>query len=168
MTGSSTISEKEVSSLLQKCAFDKTARAVDIIHILQELHQSCTPIILCSDLLSSLNGSFELTFSSAVFNLPFLGPISGGYMPNKEIITFDFQKENKMSLEVEILPFLPTININGDSLVLNQTSNESPYLDYVVRGKEDRPPSQWKILYADEEIVAAKSSVTGFNVIKRV
>jgi len=113
---------------------------------------------------TSLDGNFELIFSSSVANLPLVGKLFGGYMPNKEIITFDIDRK-QMSLIVELFPFLPTIDIYGDSLTYDETAAA---LEYQIRGKEGKPPSRWDILYADGDIVAARSSVTGLNVIRRV
>ena len=67
-----------------------------------------------------------------------------------------------MSLIVQTLPFVPSIDIFGDNLIWK----EEGALEYTVRGKDSA--SRWDILYADESVCAAKSSVTGFNVIKRI
>mmetsp|Transcript_22366 Transcript_22366/g.26944 ORF Transcript_22366/g.26944 Transcript_22366/m.26944 type:complete len:106 (+) Transcript_22366:1-318(+) len=104
--------------------------------------------------------------------LPLVGNLLNGYMPNREIITFDFAKEKQqMSLIVETLPFLPTIDIYGDDLQWDEATST---IEYTVRRKhnnsstESNKKSTWKILYADQDIVAAKSSVTGLNVIRRI
>ncbi len=154
-------SQKRVSDILQKCAKDRSAKALDVISILENLEKKDT--FQGNDLAVAIDGKFELIFSSAVANIPLIGNMLGGYMPNREIITFDLENK-KMSLVVELLPFLPPINVHGDSLVLNDDAT----LEYTVRGKEGKPPSQWKILYADDDTVAARSSVTGLNVIRRL
>lgn len=156
-----------LSRLLQECATERSANTSEVIAKLEELESSAaagTSNLDQIDLRTALDGQFELVFSSAVANLPLLGNIWGGYMPNREIITFDFRKK-EMSLIVELFPFLPTIDIYGDSLALDE-SNAT--LEYLIRGKEELPPSQWKILYADDNVVAARSSVTGLNVIRRL
>jgi len=166
--------ELDLVDVLQKCAIDRSAKASDVIETLEELEKSLeskplgsTSIYLKEvDLSTALDGTFELIFSSAVANLPILGNLCGGYMPNKEIITFDLEKK-QMSLVVELLPFLPSIDIFGESLALDK---DGATLEYVVQGNEQKPPSQWKILYCDVsgEIIAARSSVTGLNVIRRI
>lgn len=171
---SPTESEIDLADVLQKCAIDRSAKASDVIETLEKLERSLTSKPLGStsiylkevDLSTALDGTFELIFSSAVANLPILGNLCGGYMPNKELITFDLEKK-QMSLVVELLPFLPSIDIYGESLALDE---DGATLNYVVQGKEQKPPSQWKILYSDVsgEIIAARSSVTGLNVIRRV
>ena len=107
-------------------------------------------------------GRFELVFSSGVANLPLVGRILNGYLPNNEIVEFN-PEEGFMTLDVETLPFLPTISIKGNELQWNQ---ESAVLSYVIEGKDKR--SEWKVLYAEDSMVAAKSSVTGLNIIKRI
>ena len=111
----------------------------------------------------NVTGRFDLIFSSSVASLPIIGPILNGYLPNREVINFDF--DNKlMHLKVETFPpFLPPFNIYGTNL--NWDSNDTT-ISYTIKGKDKA--TEWKILYADESIVAAKSSVTGFNVIQRL
>ena len=70
-----------------------------------------------------------------------------------------------MSLAVETLPFIPSINIYGDELTWDADGST---LSYRIRSDQPKPLSTWRILYADAELVAARSSVTGLNVIKRV
>ncbi len=157
--------QEKVIDILQECAIDRSAEALDVISTLENLEKTLPNDALRDiDLASAVDGKFELIFSSAVANIPLIGNILGGYMPNREIITFDL-KNKEMSLVVELLPFLPSIDVYGDSLVLN---DENATLEYTVRGKEGKPPSQWKILFADDNIVAARSSVTGLNVIRRI
>ena len=108
-----------------------------------------------------VSGTFDLIFSSAVADLPIIGGLLDGYLPNRETIIFDFDA-GIMSLEVEILPFLPTIDILGENLSWDESLST---LSYNIKGKSST--SQWNILYSDEEVLAAKSSVTGLNVIKK-
>ena len=68
-----------------------------------------------------------------------------------------------MKLEVELFSFLPNIDIVGEDL---QWQDETSSLTYRVQGKDKQ--SQWKVLYADDDLVAAESSVTGLNVIQRI
>eukprot|EP01083_Nonionella_stella_P116114 344793_1 len=134
--------EKDLVNVLQKCAIDRSAKASDVIETLEKLERSLTSKPLGStsiylkevDLSTALDGTFELIFSSAIANLPILGNLCGGYMPNKEIITFDLEKK-EMSLVVELLPFLPSIDIFGESLTLNK---DGATLEYVVQGKEQK------------------------------
>jgi hypothetical protein len=110
-------------------------------------------------------GTFELIFSSAVAQLPVVGSWLDGYLPNKETIQFDFEK-GKMTLNVDTLPFLPTLTIVGEDLTWQEDESSSSTLSYKIQGKDKT--SYWKILYADETVVVGKSSVTGLNVIRRI
>jgi len=109
-----------------------------------------------------ISGTFELIFSSSVSNLPLgIGTLLDGYMPNKETIVFDLEA-GRMSLSVETLPFLPSIDIVGEKLSWEGSTNT---LQYTVQGKDTI--SEWNIIYADDTVVAGKSSVTGYNVLRR-
>jgi hypothetical protein len=146
--------------VIQQCANQQNIDAATVISALETLEsRQRTPVDE-----TTIDGNFELIFSSAVANLPVLGKVFDGYMPNKEIITFDIER-NQMSLVVELLPFLPTIDIYGDALTFDEGAAT---LEYTIRGKEGKTPSKWKLLYADGDVVAARSSVTGLNVIRRV
>lgn len=157
---------KHLTNILRNCANKRSVDAKTVISTLEEMEtlRDRGNSFFTKEL---VDGKFELIFSSSVANLPFIGSIFNGYMPNKEIITFDFE-QGQMSLLVEILPFLPTINIYGDSLKLK----DGVAIEYTIRGKSKKQnspkSSRWDLLYADDEIVAAKSSVTGLNVIRRL
>lgn len=148
-------------SIIEKCAIEKSVPPEDIISLLKRLDKDKQKGFGLKIEKKNVEGEFELIFSSAVADLPLIGGLVKGYMPNKELITFDFA-EKQMSLIVQTLPFVPSIDIFGDNL----TWKEEGALEYTVRGKDSA--SRWDILYADETICAAKSSVTGFNVIKRI
>ena len=62
------------------------------------------------------------------------------------------------------LRFLPRISIVGEGLAFDEAAQT---LTYAIK---DKPPSQWRLLYLDRAagVMAARSSVTGLNVIKRV
>lgn len=145
---------------LKKCAFNRSVSSQSVIQKLQQLDESADP--LGFSLQEDISGCFELIFSSAVATLPFVGSMLDGYLPNRELINFDFEAKT-MSLEVETFPLIPAISITGEDLKFD---NSSGVLSYRVKGKDKT--SEWKILYADSTIVAAKSSVTGFNVIRRI
>lgn len=147
-------------SILEKCA-EKSVAPEEIISLLKRLDKDRQKGFGEKIEKKNVEGVFELIFSSAVADLPVIGGLVKGYMPNKELITFDFA-EKQMSLIVQTLPFVPSIDIFGDNL----TWKEEGALEYTVRGKDSA--SRWDILYADDSICAAKSSVTGFNVIKRI
>jgi len=118
-----------------------------------------------------VEGVFELVFSGAVAGLPLIGRILDGYLPNRETITFDFEA-GRMALRVETLPFVPPIDVIGDDLEWDDATGGS--LGYRVRRKNTSGAakaaerSTWKIFYADDGVVAARSSVTGLNVICRI
>jgi len=152
------------SEVIRRCAMERSVDASDVISILERMEQ--LPALDRERIdVKSVSGEFELIFSSAVAKLPLLGSWFNGYMPNRETITFDTERK-QMSLIVELLPFLPKINIYGDELTWDEKAG---VLEYTVkRGKEENPaPSRWTVLYADDEVVAARSSVTGLNVIRR-
>ena len=156
----------KIENVIRECATQRSVDASVVISTLEKIENTCSNNNPFNNSVDEnvIGGKFELIFSSAVANLPILGSVFGGYMPNKEIITFDLE-EKQMSLIVELLPFLPTIDIFGDSLQFNK---ETGIIEYTIRGKEEQPPSKWHILYADNNVVAARSSVTGLNVIRRV
>jgi hypothetical protein len=150
--------ENDTARLLRQCASERSVDAAKIICALVRLEQLPSPSIPAD----AITGVFELIFSSAVADLPLVGGLLGGYLPNREIITFDLAN-TEMTLKVETLPFLPTIDICGKNLVWNA---EEATLEYTIQGKESA--SRWKVLFADEYVVAARSSVTGLNVIQRL
>jgi hypothetical protein len=80
-----------------------------------------------------VNGSFELIFSSAVAQLPIVGNILDGYLPNKETIVFDFDA-GVMSLTAETLPFLPKVDIIGEGL----DGATQATLSYIIQGKDKK------------------------------
>lgn len=145
--------------LLSECIATRSTSADQVIQELQKLDNLTDPPKIAQ---SNVVGKFELVFSSGVANLPLVGKILNGYLPNREIIEFN-PEEGFMTLDVETLPFLPIISIKGSNLQWNQ---ESAVLSYIIEGKDKR--SEWKVLYADDAMVAAKSSVTGLNIIKRI
>lgn len=140
--------------ILQSCALEKSPSAETVLTILRRLEES--PIEI-----GQVGGTFELVFSSSVAGLPLLGSLLNGYMPNKEIIVFDLEA-GRMSLSVETFPFVPTIEIVGNDLVWNASTST---LEYTIEGKDTS--SEWTILYSDERLLVGKSSVTGYNVLRR-
>ena len=148
--------------VLSRCAVQRSPGADEVINVLLDLE--CSRVVAGSLEVSEISGVYELVFSSAVAELPLVGGLLKGYLPNKELITFDFET-SLMSLAVETLPFIPSINIYGDELTWDADGST---LSYRIRSNQPKPLSTWTILYADAELVAARSSVTGLNVIKRV
>ena len=154
------MSESDASATLVRCALRKDAPASDVLSALKEVE--------CADVASSvglpacasdLGGLWELVFSSAAAKLPLID----GYMPNKEELRFDLAAQ-RMELAIETLPLLPRMNVVGEDLSWDE---QAQTLTYVV-GK--KPPSQWRVLFVDRDqgVIAARSSVTGLNVIHRV
>ena len=135
----------------------------DVIEFLRRLEEDRGGLQETNEIPKELiNGTFELIFSSSVSNLPLgIGNLLDGYMPNKETIIFDLEA-GRMSLSVETLPFLPSIDIVGEKLSWEGSTNT---LQYIVQGKDTI--SEWNIIYADDTVVAGKSSVTGYNVLRR-
>ena len=64
---------------------------------------------------------------------------------------------------LEILPFIPTMDLIDTNLVCDATTNT---LLYIIEGKTCS--SDWKILYANTMIVAGKASVTGYSILRRI
>lgn len=152
----------DVSSTLFRAASQRSVPSSELLPLLEKLDKehtsTSTPIPR-----ALVEGTYELIYSSAVANLPLgLGSILDGYLPNKEIINFDL-KGGLLSLRVETLPFLPSIDIEGENLTYDDATSN---LVYTVKGKNKS--SAWTVLYADETLLAAKSSVTGLNVIKKL
>lgn len=139
---------------------------------------------------------FEMIFSSSVVeNIPIIGSsmFLDGYFPNSEIVTFDFNDTQTMTLVIETLPFLPAMKIIGTELTWDEKSssmddndnrhdtgddendNDSnrkensedfPMLSYRIKGKDTK--THWKILYVDDQVLAIKSSLTGYNILRRI
>mmetsp|Transcript_122349 Transcript_122349/g.307681 ORF Transcript_122349/g.307681 Transcript_122349/m.307681 type:complete len:177 (-) Transcript_122349:122-652(-) len=106
-----------------------------------------------------VEGTHELVFSSALAGVPLLE----GYMPTREVMSFSFGTGGLMQLEVETLPFLPSIQIVGEDCTFN---DHTATISYRIRGKSET--STWRVVYADGEVLAAVSSVTGLNIARRV
>ena len=108
---------------------------------------------------ADLAGTWELVFSSAAAKIPLLD----GYMPNRELLTWDL-KAARLELEIETLPMLPKVRVVGESLAWDEATQT---LTYTVGSK---PTSEWKLLFFDasDGVIAARSSVTGLNLIRRL
>jgi len=106
-----------------------------------------------------VQGRYELIFSGWLANVPILD----GYMPTRETLEFSFGSSGEMNLEVETLPFLPSIKIVGEDCALDAAAGR---VSYTIRGKSER--STWTILFVDDDILAARSSVTGLNIARRL
>ena len=83
-------------------------------------------------------------------------------MPNQELLVWDLEART-LDLEVFTLPLLPPIKIRGVDL---SYSEAEATLTYSV--SEGKPPSTWEVFHADGDIIAAVSSATGINIIRRV
>ena len=103
----------------------------------------------------SFGGTWELVWNDKIAKVP----LSNGYMPNKEVLTWDLER-GVLDLRVETLPFLPEIKIRGENLTY-----EDGVLTYTVG---DKAPSTWDVFHADGDVVCAVSSATGVNVIRRI
>lgn len=160
--------KSNVVAILRQAAEYRSVPSNDLTQILEDLledinennsnNENNIPI-------EYVHGTFDLIFSSAVANLPIIGTwLFDGYLPNREIISFDlFDKQPQLTLVVETFPFLPPFTIIGNNLLFDPKTST---LSYCIEGKDST--SLWKILYADETIIAAQSSVTGLNLIRRI
>jgi len=106
-----------------------------------------------------VEGKFELVFTSTLAGVPFID----GYMPNREVISFDYQKVRQMELDIETLPFLPSMQVIGEECNFDQ---DTKTISYRIRGKDKI--STWNVFYADPEVFAARSNVTGLNIVRRI
>ena len=103
----------------------------------------------------SFGGTWELVWNDKIAKVPMIN----GYMPNKEVLTWDLER-GVLELTVATLPLLPEIKIRGENLTY-----DDGVLTYTVG---DKPPSTWDVFHADGDVVAAVSSATGVNVIRRI
>ena len=108
---------------------------------------------------ADLGGTWELVFSSAAAKLPLLD----GYMPNRELLEWDV-RGGQLRLTIETLPFLPPVRVTGEAL---EWDGAEQALRYTVG---EKPRSEWRLLFLDREsgVIAARSSVTGLNIIRRL
>ena len=151
--------ESGAAAVLSRCALDRDAPAAEVLATLEQLDRGAglsRPVISAADLQGH---RWELIFSSAAAKLPLLD----GYMPNREVLTWDLER-SRLELEIETLPLLPKIRVVGEDLAWDEPAQT---LTYSVKQK---PPSFWRILFFDAAagVLAAKSSVTGLNVIRRL
>ena len=105
---------------------------------------------------------WELVFSSSVADLPLLGGLLGGYFPIRETLRWDLGRA-ALDLEIELLPFAPCLKVEGTDLTWDEAKGQ---LSYRVN---EKPPSTWTLVFVDEAagVIAARSSVTGLNIIQR-
>ena len=86
------------AALIERCAISRSVPASEVVAALELLERSPIRTAAAAD----LSGQHELIFSSAIANFP----IVRGYMPNKEVITFDLDAR-QLTLLIATLPFLP-------------------------------------------------------------
>ena len=88
-------------------------------------------------------------------------PVVNGYMPNREVLTWDFDGARRAGPAVETLPFLPEIKIRGENLT---------YDDGVLLPTRRRqaPVDLGRVPADADGVVCAVSSATGVNVIRRI
>ena len=144
-------------AVLARCAIRRDVPAPEVLRALEEVKGCPAGLPACAD---DLDGAaWELVFSSGAAKLPLID----GYMPNRELLNWDFA-ENEMRLEIETFSFLPSINVVGKGLQFDESAQT---LTYQIN---DKPPSDWRLLSFDRTngVIAARSSVTGLNVIKRL
>ena len=149
-------SSDDAAALLVRSACHRDVAAAQVLRVLEAVERRTLGLPITE---ADLDGHFELIFASAAARLPLLD----GYMPNREFLAWDFAA-GRLDLEIETLPFLPTIKVVGEGLTWDAATQT---LSYTV-GK--KPPSTWSILFMDDQagVVAARSSVTGLNLIRRL
>ena len=118
---------------------------------------------------SLVDGTWYLAYTSSLETLPVLE----GYMPVDERIFIDFEGEG-ISLVTKVLPqFIgrnaPTFTIKpGDTF---KWDADAATLTFNLSGSESggvKPIKSWKMLFASETTLVARSSGTGLNVLRRV
>lgn len=156
----------DAPSIITRCALQRDAPAAEVIAALEAIEAAPAddgPNLSGRACATDLSGqqTWELVFSSAAAKLPLLD----GYMPNEERLTWDLEAQ-RLELEIETLPlaFVPKIRIVGEGLRWDEAAQT---LTYTVGSK---PPSEWRVLWLDRAngVLAARSSVTGLNVIRRL
>lgn len=154
------------ADVVRACARERTGSAADVLSALGKLEARRVGPPADASLFGSADGgvaAWELVFASAVADLPLVGGLLNGYLPNRETLRWDLAGE-RLDLEIELLPLAPCVQVEGSGL---RWDSEAQTLTYAVK---ERPPSTWTVLYADPDagVLAARSSVTGLNIIKRV
>jgi hypothetical protein len=140
-----------------RCALSREPPASTVLSALEEIESCPLGLPVARDDLAG--HQWELIFSSAAANVPFID----GYMPNREILTWDLDAQ-RLELEIETLPLIPKISVVGEQLELDAAAQ---VLSYAVGQK---PKSTWQLLFFEptEGVIAARSSKTGLNVIRRI
>ena len=154
---SASVQSGGAAQTIVRCALSREPPASSVLSALEEV-ESCPlglPVVR-GDLVGH---QWELIFSSAAANVPFID----GYMPNREVLTWDLDA-NRLELEIETLPLIPKISVVGEQLELDEGAQ---MLSYAVGQK---PKSTWQLLFFEptEGVIAARSSKTGLNVIRRI
>eukprot|EP00961_Rhodomonas_salina_P160435 2159774-Rhodomonas_salina.2 len=150
-------SASDPAGTIRACALLRSADGADVVAAMEAIEAQGTQIGNIPT--EKVAGSFDLVFSSTLAKVPLIN----GYMPTKEVITWDIEGA-KMKLDIETLPFLPKVLVEGNNLTWNEAASK---VAYTIKNKEDKPPSEWTFFFADDEVLAGRSSVTGLNVLKR-
>ena len=144
------------AAVLSRCALNRDEPAADVLTALKEVE--INPLGLPASA-ADIAGKWELVFSTAAAKLPLID----GYMPNKEVLNWDLDNR-QLDLEIETFKLLPNIKVVGKELSWDERAQT---LTYTVEKKQ---PSKWTLNFLDREngVIAARSSVTGLNVIQRL
>ena len=153
------------AALVVQCATRRGVPAPRVLRALDKLAARRVGAAATAELFRGPSGAaaeWDLVFSSAVAELPLVGGLLGGYLPNRETLRWDLEAR-ALELEIELLPFAPAVRLEGREL---RWDAEAQALTYRVN---ERPPSTWTLLFADAEagVIAARSSVTGLAIIRR-
>lgn len=178
--------ECAAEAVVTRCALERSVPADEVLRALEKL-EGRPPSRAWDDSLfvdesSGSAASWELVWSSAVVGLPLIGGLLRGYFPTRETLKWDLAA-SRLDLEVELLPFMPRLDVQGVSDLSQSLLPKSPTVniegsDLVWDAQEatlsysvnEKPKSTWTLLLADKDagVIAARSSVTGLNIIRRV
>ena len=159
--------ERAAEALVRRCALERGVPAEEVLRALEKLEgrppSGSWDASMFVDGASGDAAAWELVWSSAVAGLPIVGGLLRGYFPTRETLRWDIAAA-RLDLEVETIPFVPAIKIEGTGLVWDA---QEATLTYSVN---EKPKSTWTLLLADVDagVIAARSSVTGLNIIRRV
>ena len=141
------------AAVLSRCALNRDEPAADVLTALKEVEINFRP----APQILPANGSSSSPTAAAKL------PLIDGYMPNKEVLNWDLENR-QLDLEIETFKLLPNIKVVGKELSWDERAQT---LTYTVEKKQ---PSKWTLNFLDREngVIAARSSVTGLNVIQRL
>mmetsp|Transcript_37795 Transcript_37795/g.52483 ORF Transcript_37795/g.52483 Transcript_37795/m.52483 type:complete len:209 (+) Transcript_37795:132-758(+) len=153
---------QEARKIVDDCALKRKGDAKEVIKAMENLEEMHNEVIVPFE----FNGRWELVFSSSIANVPFLN----GFMPVKEIVTFSKVNEpgGFIRLDTDVLGIMSFSRLPGDVLEWDGAKEK---LSFNLRSKDGEAPSSvksWTFFHAEGDVLAARSSGTGLNLLRRV